>query len=101
LEGDSLENDEHDQSEGNDLMEVRRSTRTLMSSTRLRDYVIYSITFPIENFISYENISSQHKTYLVSISKEQEPKNFQEVITNLDWLKAMKEDLKVLEKNKT
>jgi hypothetical protein len=38
---------------------------------------------------------------LTSISKEQESKKFQEAITNPDWLKAMKEELKALEKNKT
>jgi hypothetical protein len=73
LEEDTLENDEHDQSDGNDPMEVRRSTRTLMPSTRLRDYITYSVTYPIENFIFYENISSQHEIYLASILKEQEP----------------------------
>jgi hypothetical protein len=38
---------------------------------------------------------------LTSISKEQEPKKFQEATTNSVWLKAMKEKLKALEKNKT
>jgi plasmid replication initiation protein len=38
---------------------------------------------------------------LTPISKEQEPQNFQEAITNTDWLKVIKEELKALEKNKT
>jgi hypothetical protein len=62
----------------------------LQQSTRLRDYVTYSVKYPIENYISCKNISCQHKTYLTSISKEQEPLNYHEAITNPNWWKAIK-----------
>jgi hypothetical protein len=38
---------------------------------------------------------------LTSIAKEQEPNNYEEAIKNSTWTKAMKEELKVLEKNET
>jgi hypothetical protein len=74
LEDGAHEDDEQDQNEEEGSIDVRRSTRISWPSTRFRDYITYSVTYSIKNFISYENISSQHKTYLTYISKEQEPK---------------------------
>jgi hypothetical protein len=52
---------------------LRRSTREIQPSTRLRDFITYMINYSIQNFISYDNISIDHRAYLSSISKEQEP----------------------------
>jgi Reverse transcriptase (RNA-dependent DNA polymerase) len=102
LENIFLENNNQVQSEeGEHQTEVRRSTRTLQPSIKLRDYVTYSVKYPIKNFISYENILSQHRAYLTLISKEQEPNSYHEAIINLTWLNAMKEELHALEKNNT
>jgi hypothetical protein len=95
------ENQDQQQDEEGEHLGTRRSTRTLQPSTRVRDYVTYSVKYPINNYISYKNISCQHKTYLTSISKEQEPLNYHEAITNLNWCKAIKEELKAIEQNKT
>jgi hypothetical protein len=76
LDDGAHEDDEQDQNEEERSIDVRRLTRTSWPSTRFRDYITYSVTYSIKNFISYENISSQHKTYLKYISKEQEQKKF-------------------------
>jgi hypothetical protein len=58
LEGNLFESDGLDHSDENEpQVEVIRSTRALQPSTRLQDYVTYSVKYPIENYISYENIS--------------------------------------------
>jgi hypothetical protein len=76
----------------------RRSTRTIQPSMRLRDFVTYEVQYPIQNFISYDNITSEYKAYLTTISNGKEPNNYQEAINNPVWCNAMKEELKALEK---
>jgi hypothetical protein len=45
-------------------------------------------------------ILSQHRAYLTSISKDQEPNSYHEAILYLNWQKIMREELIALEKNK-
>jgi hypothetical protein len=61
LEYGAHEDEDQGQNEEEGPIDVRRSTRTSRPPTKLRDYITYSVTYPIENFISYDNISSQHK----------------------------------------
>ena len=82
-------------------MTVRRSSRSIQPSTRLRDYITYSVTYHIQNFVSYENLNPKYRAFLSAISKEIEPKNFEEAQNCPKWCQAMKEELKALEKNKT
>ena len=82
-------------------LEVRRSSRVSQPPTWLKDYVTCTVQYPIQNYVSYENVSSQHKAFIMSLQKEVEPKNFQEAIQMPNWYKAMKEELQALEKNET
>jgi hypothetical protein len=82
-------------------MELRRSSRIPQPSTRLKDFIICKVQYPIQNFISYDTISSQYLTFLSSINQEQEPNSYLEAQQNPIWCKAMKEELKALGKNKT
>ena len=70
-------------------------------STGLQDHVTYSVQYPIGNFVSYDNISTEYHTFLTNIEKELEPKNYQESIKSSIWCKAMNEELKALEQNET
>jgi hypothetical protein len=63
-------------------MEPRRSARTTHPSTRLRDYITYKVQYLIQNFLSCQNITPEYKVFLTAISKEIEPNNYQEAITN-------------------
>ena len=87
--------------ENEEQMGVRRSSRTIQPSTKLRDFVTYKVTYPIQDFISYDKISTNHKAFLNSLSKEEEPRNFQEALSQPVWCNAMKEELSALEKNNT
>ena len=81
---------------------LRRSIRSIRPPQRLQDFVTYhATTYPIENYMSYNNISSNYCAYLSSISNQNEPSNYQEAIENPLWKKAMEEELRALEKNKT
>jgi hypothetical protein len=62
-----------EQEEDVEVVPLRRSTREIHPSTRLREFLTYKVQYPIQDFITYENILIIHKAYLTSISKEQEP----------------------------
>ncbi len=79
-------------------IEPRRSIRITRPSSRLHDFVTYNVSYPIQDYISYDNITTHHKAFLTSISQESEPNNYVEAKENPTWLKAMKEELKALEK---
>jgi hypothetical protein len=77
-----------------------RSTRISQPSTRLRDFISHKVSYPIENFISYENITREYTTYLISIGSQKEPNNFEEAISQPVWCRTMKEELNALKKTK-
>jgi hypothetical protein len=94
--GDEYESDNDNIKEAS----LRRSARISQPSTRLRDFLSHKVSYPIENFISYENITREYKTYLISIESQKEPNNFEEAIGQPIWCRAMKEELNALEKIK-
>ena len=94
-------NDDINETEVENNSGLRRTTRVSQPSTRLRDYVTYTTKYPIQNFVSYEKILPSYQAFLTIVEKEIEPKNYQEAIQKPSWNKAMKEELKALEKNET
>jgi hypothetical protein len=99
-------NNEEIQEEENDEGEIepiepRRSTQTLHPSIRLCNHVAYKVKYLIQNFLSYQHVMPEYKAFLTVISKEIELNNYQEAITNPTWCKAMQEEIKALEINKT
>jgi hypothetical protein len=80
---------------------LRRSSRQPQPSTRLRDYVTYSVNYPIQDYISYNNISNEHYVFLTALSKIKEPTNYEVAKNDPKWCKAMEEELYALEKNQT
>jgi uncharacterized membrane protein len=77
---------------------LRRSNRVPQTPIRLQDYVTYKVRYPIENFISYENITPEYKVFLASIENQKEHNNFEEAVNQLIWCEAMKEELDALKK---
>jgi hypothetical protein len=94
------ENSQNDEQQEENVEEVslRRSNREIQLFTRLKYFLTYKVQYHIQNFITYENISTNQNTYLTSISKEQEPISFSDAIENPKWCKMMKEELRDLKK---
>lgn len=70
----------------------------------LEDYVCYNANkskYPIENYLSYENISEKHNAFLTEINMAKEPKSYTQAIKDKNWCKAMESELKALKENKT
>jgi Reverse transcriptase (RNA-dependent DNA polymerase)/gag-polypeptide of LTR copia-type/Integrase core domain/GAG-pre-integrase domain len=78
-----------------------RPTRVSRPPTRLQDFVTYQVTYPIQNYISYNNIAPKYKAFLGSINELKEPTTFLDAKDNAKWCKAMNEELEALERNKT
>ena len=58
-------------------------------------------TYPISNYLSYDRISESHRAYLTRMSDMLVPKNIHEALGDLNWRKAVREEIKALEKNET
>ncbi|KAK6791582.1 hypothetical protein RDI58_010663 [Solanum bulbocastanum] len=56
---------------------------------------------PLSLFVTYQNLSPKHKTFLCNLHTIPIPKNLSEALGNKEWEKAMKVEMEALEKNKT
>jgi hypothetical protein len=56
------------------------------------------VQYPIQNYVSYDNISNDHYIFLNSLSQPEEPKIFEIAKLDPKWCKAMDEELHALEK---
>jgi hypothetical protein len=77
---------------------LRRSSRQSQPSIILKDYITYSVQYPIQNYIFYNNISHKLYVFFNSLTKIEESINYEVAKLNLKWYKAMEEELHVLEK---
>jgi hypothetical protein len=65
------------QTVGNDSTTLRRSVRQTKPSVRLQDFVTFCTSkYPIQDYMTYNNISPKYKTFLSNVSKEVEPQTF-------------------------
>ena len=64
------DNNEINETEVEDNSGLRRTTRVSQPSTRLRDYVTYTVQYPIQNFVSYGKILPSYQAFLTTIEKE-------------------------------
>ncbi|XP_026416542.1 uncharacterized protein LOC113311978 [Papaver somniferum] len=98
---------------------VRRSARSRISNTRLKDYVCsivevidpssstpHSSTssgtpYPITNYISCANFSANHIHFLAAITTLKEPTSYAEVVRIPFWRVAMSKEISALDKNGT
>jgi hypothetical protein len=71
---DSLQGEEGDRGE---IVPLRLLNRPTQPSTRLRDYMTYSIQYLIQDYRSYENVSNKHYTFLNSLSRIEEPSTYE------------------------
>jgi hypothetical protein len=82
-------------------LNLRRSSRTTQQSTRLNDFITYSVKYPIEEQVRYNKISKNFRTFLTCIEKPSEPISFEEASKSEIWVKAMREEINAMNKNHT
>ena len=57
--------------------------------------------YPLTNFVSYENISSSHRSFIATISSSVEPNTFAQAEHDPKWREAMSTETQALETNGT
>jgi hypothetical protein len=66
------EEEEEEEEEGRDdgseeiqeeEIQLRRSSRQIQPSTKLKDFITYSVKYPIQNYIFYDYITSEHYVF--------------------------------------
>ncbi|CAJ2644692.1 unnamed protein product [Trifolium pratense] len=90
---------------------TRCSTRPKHIPPYLKDYVCNAldhssmkssgISYPMSNFISYQNLSNPHCFYALSLTTHTEPKSYAEAIKFDCWKQAMQAELQALENTGT
>ena len=90
----------------------RRSSRPHQPPIRLVDYICGSVQnqpsqssstclYPIQSALSYSHVSKSDRHYLMNLSSEIEPRNYQEAISQQCWHDAMRDEIAALKLNNT
>lgn len=59
------------------------------------------VFIPLRILYYMDGLSSMHQSYLTLISKMVDPESFLEAAKDKAWVKAMQEEIKALEENRT
>jgi hypothetical protein len=78
----------------------RRSGRIIQTSTRLKDFITNQVTYPIQDYLSYDKVKPDFIAFLSNL-EELERKTFHEANSLPTWKKAMQNELEALETNHT
>ena len=57
--------------------------------------------YPLSHFVSYEKLSSSHKSFLIHLNTVTFPKTVSEALGSKEWIEAMRVEMDALKKNKT
>lgn len=81
----------------------RRSSRRTAPPIWHMDYAMEgsNMHYSISKYFDYSGISKSYQCFLSNISKVLESQTYNEVVTNKNWIYAMKEEIKALEENNT
>ncbi|XP_056844130.1 retrovirus-related Pol polyprotein from transposon RE1 isoform X2 [Raphanus sativus] len=105
-----------------DIEPLGRGQRTRQPSTRFRDYVINTVTtipvstlslpssvpqpfsgtdYPLSDYLTYDRLSSSHRSFLLALTINIEPKHFRQAMEHEVWRNSMKSEMDALERNHT
>lgn len=60
---------------------------------------IYSTEHPIRNYLSFDSLSPEYRSYALNISIDREPSSYQEASQSACWQQAMQAELEALARN--
>jgi hypothetical protein len=83
-------------------MQLRRSSRITKTPTYLDEFVTYySTKHPIQEHLRYDIIAPKFRYFLFAVDKVIEPSKYEEACKHEIWVKAMQEEIDVLDRNQT
>jgi hypothetical protein len=65
--------EEHKENIQEDEVPIKWSCRQTRPSSRLKYFITYSVQYPIQDYILYNNITNDHYIFLKALSKIKEP----------------------------
>lgn len=88
---------------------VSRPRREPRPPTHLHDYHCYSVVpkplcstaHPLSHFLTYDRLSTDHKSFVAAISSQVDPTTYVEAATSPIWQHAMQHEINALEANDT
>ncbi|PKI45909.1 hypothetical protein CRG98_033708 [Punica granatum] len=100
-------------------IEIPKSSRVSKIPDRFKDFIVHTaryetpssalptslnssgMSYPVEKFVDYSNISNHYKAFLAAIDSDKETTSYREAIRDRRWRIAMEEEIHALELNKT
>ncbi|KAH0707279.1 hypothetical protein KY290_011873 [Solanum tuberosum] len=83
----------------------RTSSRVSQQPVWMRDYAApgkgKGTRYPLANYLSYDNTTSNYQCYLTKFSTLVEPQHFGQAVKDERWMQAMKLEIQALEDNNT
>lgn len=83
----------------------RHSQCICTSSVHLKDYVTKinnvtsKINFPLENYLSFSKPSNSHRSFLINLIENKEPKSYSQAMQSAEWCESMANEIQALESN--
>lgn len=100
-----------DSTQSRAIASLRRSTRVSQPPKYLRDYhcSLLGLTvhpfstskYPIENYLSYDKLSSTYRFFALNVSTHTKPLFYHQAVPSPHWRAAMLDELKAMEANHT
>lgn len=81
-------------------VQTQRPSRIHKPPSYLQDYQC-NVKYPLQNYLSYENLQSSYKHFIGQVSTIHEPSFYHQAVSNPEWRKAMAEEIAALEANNT
>ncbi|KAL4572890.1 hypothetical protein LXL04_019678 [Taraxacum kok-saghyz] len=100
-------NTSHPSPHQNPNIATNKPVRTRKPPSYLRDFHCNSIkhqrstTYPLSDVLNYDKLSPNHKAFVMNLSANFEPQNFNQASKYPEWCNAMDDELNAIETNKT
>ncbi|KAM1724599.1 hypothetical protein ACFX11_023034 [Malus domestica] len=66
-----------------------------------RFYPEGKVKYPLANYVSYKNLSSEHQAWVNNVDSIQVPTRVEDALKSREWTEAMDEEMRALQKNNT
>lgn len=111
-----VNNGNADSIEEEDSQDQGRPIRTKRTPGYLKDYILQvdkpsstslglknglKTSYPITNVLSYHSLFDKHLKYTLAITASKEPSSYDEARNSLEWVDAMRKEIKALQDNGT
>nr|GEU40912.1 ribonuclease H-like domain-containing protein [Tanacetum cinerariifolium] len=90
------------ESTSQDQPDLRRSSRVPKMFAKFNDYVVNnSKKYGLEKYVTYTNLNTSNYRFFTNLNKSIEPTSYFGVVKNPNWIEAMNNEIKALNRNNT